>query len=304
MSSRVYAFADVGRTGLGNMLFPWARAEVFRHRHGVPMLAPQWTQFKIGPLLRSEKDLRFYTGMFSNHGYIRGVHRWWVLTTARRIEQADAEAFAGSRAVGDGGRRITVVRFSGWEGWFNGLLHDKALVSRRLFDIMRPALKERLARQPVDYVIAAHVRRGDKPPMTLGETIPDRWSHGKGMPDQWFVNCIKNVRAALGTAAPVKIFSDAKPAQLAAILTLENVTLAEDNVSIVDTFRLSKARVLITTSTSSFSAWASYLGGMPTLWYPGLAWDLNLDKPWHEIETDLQGGLPTGAEGVIRAAVG
>ena len=268
------------------------------------MLAPQWTQPKIGPLLRGEKDPRYYTGLFSSDGYVGGVLRWWVLATAQRIEAAEAEGFMALHATVSGGRRITVVRFSGWEGWFAGLMDDRALVSGRLFEMMRPALKERLARLPVDYVIAAHVRRGDKPPMTLAETIPDRWAHGKGMPDAWFVNCIVNVRRALGTAAPVKIFSDAKPAQLAPILALDNVTLADDSPSIVDIFRLSKAKVLITTSTSSFSAWASYLGGMPTLWYPGLTWDLNPDQPWHQIETDLLGGLPAGSERVLRAAVG
>src|SRR5262249_28756870 len=72
--SNVFAFPSVGRGGLGNMLFPWARAEVFRKRHGVPMLAPQWTQFKIGPLLRGERDKRYYTGLFdhSRSKYVSG----------------------------------------------------------------------------------------------------------------------------------------------------------------------------------------------------------------------------------------
>jgi len=286
------------------MLFAWARAEVFRHRYDIPMLAPQWVQMKIGPLLRREKDLRYYSGLFSARGYVRGFRRWRLLGEAARIPQRDAETFMASCLQGRAGTGRAVVEFGGWDGWFDGLIEHKALISRRLFEMLKPAIKERIETAPVDYLIAAHVRRGDKPIMQVGEVVNDRWNHAKGMPDQWFVNSIRNVREALGFDAPVKVFSDARPEQLESLLEMSEVTLADSQPSIVDMYRLSRARVLISTSTSSFSAWATYLGGMPTLWYPGLIWNLVPERPGFDIETDWNGNLPAGAREAIRSFAG
>src|SRR5262249_41653050 len=112
----VYAYGHPGRAGLGNMLFPWARAEVFRQVHKVPMLATQWTQPKIGPLLRGEKDLRYYVGLFDNAGQIGGLRKFLILRRAEKVAQKDAEAFMA--AGGSKTKKPTVVVFSGWEGWF------------------------------------------------------------------------------------------------------------------------------------------------------------------------------------------
>jgi len=67
----------------------------------------------------------------------------------------------------------------------------------------------------------------------------------------------------------VTVFSDGTDEQLAPVLSLPGVRRAAP--AVVDLIRMSRARVLVTTGTSSFSAWAAYLGGMPTPWYPGLA---------------------------------
>jgi hypothetical protein len=299
MGGKVYVFPNVRRAGLGNMLFPWARAEVFRMRHGVAMLAPQWTQPKIGPLLRGEKDKRYYTGLFDNahSDYVRGLRKYLILSRSKRVAQAEAEAFIASRE-GEHGRHVVV--FSGWEGWFNGLVEHRAFVSRRLGEILSARIKDRLASIPTDYEIAAHVRRGDMPVMPFG--APFRKEQLGGAPNEWFVNCIRSVRAIVGENARVKIISDGTNEQIRPILALPNVTRARENPSIVDMFLLSRARVLITTCSSSFSAWGSYLGGMPTIWYPGSRLDLNPDRPGIGVESDAHGNLGAGASGAIGSA--
>jgi hypothetical protein len=297
MADKIYAFPDVGRSGLGNMLFPWARAEVFRMRHGVPMLAPQWTQPKIGPLLRGEKDKRYYVGLFDNaHSqYVRGLRKYLILNRSNRVPQAEAESFITSKERPHGRH---VVVFSGWEGWFDGIVPHRAFVSKRLHEILTPSLKARLASIPTDYEIAVHVRRGDKPVMPFGAPFTGEY-HG-GMANEWFINCINAVRAVLGETARVKIFTDASDDQIRPILDLPNVSKSGDNPSIVDIFLLSRGKVLITTGTSSFSAWASYVGGMPTIWYPGLRLDLNPDRAGLGVESDLEGKLPPAACDVVR----
>ena len=83
--AKTWVHAAVGRTGLGNMLFSWARAEVFSHALSLPMLAPQWVKPKVGPLLRGERDLRYYTSSFSSDGYVTGFNRLAILLFSKRI---------------------------------------------------------------------------------------------------------------------------------------------------------------------------------------------------------------------------
>jgi hypothetical protein len=310
MAGKVYAYPDVGRAGLGNLLFPWARAEVFAQRYGTAILAPQWTKPKMGPLLRGERDKRFYVGLFDSSGFVRGPRRWMALWRGQRVDESVADQFMS----GDDRRGTTLVVFKGFEFWFKGmgphqdLMPHRELVTRRLHEIVSTPLKRTLAEQPVDFAIAAHVRRGDKPTMNfmepyggLKDGLPQ---HHCTMSDQWFVNAINNLRAAIGWPAPLKVFSDARDEQIQSILALENVTRAPDNPSIVDLLMLAKAKVLITTGTSSFSAWASFVGGAPTIWYPGLRLELTPEHPERAIEADLAGELPADAAPVLRAAVG
>src|SRR4051812_18492456 len=83
----VYAYPLIERTGLANMMFPWARAQVFAQLHSVPMLAPRWVQFRLGPIIRRETDKRFYFGLFDNSSYIGGVKRMMLLASAPQIEE-------------------------------------------------------------------------------------------------------------------------------------------------------------------------------------------------------------------------
>ena len=80
MTSKKYVYADLPRTGLCNMLFPWARAVLYARNHSLPLLAPEWVKLgRIGPWLRGERDKRYYFGQFTNEGYIRGLKKWWAL---------------------------------------------------------------------------------------------------------------------------------------------------------------------------------------------------------------------------------
>jgi hypothetical protein len=273
----MYGHAVVGRAGLANLLFPWARCEVFCHTHQIPMLAPQWTAPKIGPLLRRESDLRFYVGLFSDKPYIRGLKKWTVLLRATKVPETAANSLKG-------GSGVKVVLFQGLEGFFDPLLAHQAYVSQRLYDILSDKSREALESHTVDYEIAVHVRKGDKPPIAVGETPPaGQW--GWTLPNAWYLSAIQSIRAALGRDAPVRIFSDGQPDQLRDLLALPKVTLSPSNSAIVDIFLLSRAKVLIPSPTSTFSWWGAFLGQMPTIWYPG--WRQRLHPGRDELDLEL-----------------
>jgi hypothetical protein len=294
MGHNLYCHAAVGRAGLGNMLVPWAMAELFRRDHGAAMLAPQWAKPRLGPLLRRERDARFYVGLFQSRGYIRGLRRWRVLARAQRIESQD---FLPSPAPA-GRDRLVVFRFP--SSGLGGLGPHREFLAGRLHDILSDAVKQRLAAQPGSIPIAAHIRRGDRPPLPFGQPFGDDWL--PGMPTEWFVGAIKHLRALAGRSVPVTVFTDADPATIRPVLDLPDVSLAPPNPSIVDILLLSRARVLISTGSSTFSGWASFLGGMPTLYYPGLLERLRADYTLG-IPTDLAGAAAPQAAGTLQKAL-
>jgi hypothetical protein len=72
----IYCYPKTGTSGLGNKLFPWARAVVFLEENKGKMIAPDWENYiKIGPYLRFEKDKRHYFNVFNNKGYISGFKK-------------------------------------------------------------------------------------------------------------------------------------------------------------------------------------------------------------------------------------
>jgi hypothetical protein len=304
MSHDIYAYAKLCAAGLGNLLFPWGRCEVFRARHRLPMLAPRWTYAKIGPLLRREKDKRYYTGLFSHKGYVSGLKRWWLLKRAQRIAEADAEQFMAAQSSGDhrgGGSKV--IAFEGVCDLFEPLLGHRELLHNRLHEILSPRVKQRLAPLGAGPVIGVHVRHGDKFVVEAGPRRPAGFLYR--IPDDWFVTVIKNLRQSLGSDAPVVLFTDARPNEVQSILDLPNVSLAEENPSIADILRLAQAQVMIGTSTSTFGMWSAYLGAMPSIWYPSEhTFTLTPDKLGFQITADLDGSLPEGCVQTLQSAMG
>ena len=70
-----YTFVSLGRfesiglrfggAGLGNILFPWARALVYTKKYNLTRIKTTWFNLKIGPFLRLERDKRVYSDLFN-----------------------------------------------------------------------------------------------------------------------------------------------------------------------------------------------------------------------------------------------
>jgi hypothetical protein len=298
MTRSIYAYADVGRTGLGNMLFPWARAEIFCRDRDAQMLAVPWTNLKrIGPWLRGERDKRYYFRQFDNSAYVGGLKKLLVLVRGRKIDEGDAAA-ALDLAAGAPGRAVTVV-FSGIRGRFRELLPHKPFVCDRLRSIIHRRLRPRM-RAEWGRFIGVHVRRGDFVRLPPGQPIPaGRWNYQ--IPDEWYLACIRAVRGVMGDDLPVVLFSNARRGGLGRFFReIGNVVLADQREAIVDIVRLSQAAVLVA-SGSSFSQWAEFLGGMPSIWYPaGWRQFLTPETEDYECEADSQGNPPDSFLNVLR----
>lgn len=284
--NQIYSFAHLGGrhlglfrlggTGLGNMLLPWARYRIATNKFNLTPLAPTWEQAKLGPLLRRERDLRHYAGLFQPlPGEIKGIKKWLTLRVARRVsEDSLVEACAKRSSF------PRLVIFKGVDR-FDKVLHEYTLLRSELVAMTLP---EHTSGLSVDFTntISVHMRCGD---FKLGNMHT---------PLSWYKEQIAKLRKLMGLETKVFVFSDGTTEEVAPLLAMGNAERVSYGSSIADILALARANVLVATSGSSFSSWASLLGRMPVVWPPG-AIEYNrlyFDAPDLEIECAEAAPLP------------
>jgi hypothetical protein len=269
-------FIRVGGPGLGNLLFPWARATIQEHRHRLVSLAPTWPQLKVGPLLRREPDKRLYLGLMSSRPRdVHGLRRAWVLARVPRVPESELAA-----ALESGGDRVVV--FAGMTGLFSPLRGHAALVREALAKITLPA-HQCLDEDPF---IGVHVRLGDfqRP---AGRADPGQWN--LRTPIAWYCHTVEELRRSL-TGATIRVFSDGTSCELAPLLSMPGVTRAREHSALASIWSLSRATAIVG-SGSTFSMWAAFLGGTPVVWPLGQMRDGVHEEQGWECERGDAGGL-------------
>jgi hypothetical protein len=269
----------MGGPGLGNLLFPWARSHVLAAMNGGVVIRPTWPQLKIGPLLRREADLRWYGHLFArNAAEVSGLARAWLLLRASRVDESRYEN------APDG----SVIEVRGMQGLFSALYGHHALVAARLWAVARPVVLQR-AQTQVGRAIAVHVRLGDF--ASARDTGARRaGAANTRIPLDWYRSVVQRLRDDLGKCVPVVVFSDGKDADLAPLLSLPATTRHPSLDALSDLLALTRFGCLVA-SGSTFSMWASYLGQVPTVWFPGQRWQQLLVNDAQECEYEA-GPLP------------
>lgn len=265
--------------GLGNLLFPWARAVVFAHKHNLKMLSTSWSQYNIGPYLRKEDDKRRYNNLFYKDGK-NGLAKIWSILSKRTIDEVEL--------VQGQFYKDSLIVFNGLGAYFEGLIEHNELISESLLKIIRRNHLEVLEGFQ-NNAIAVHVRLGDfAEPPSMNELKRGAWNYR--IPLDWYVYVIRQVREYIGKDVPVYVFSDGSYDQLNLLIRENNVELKTFGSAISDMIAISKCRLLIG-SGSTYSMWGSFLGQVPSLWFPGLM-RTNLLKNGLEYEIDYDQHLP------------
>ncbi|MEM1165364.1 MAG: hypothetical protein AAGI30_03640 [Planctomycetota bacterium] len=310
MTRPLFAHPDLPSFGLGNLLIPWARAEVFRRTHeGCGMLAARWTQPKIGPILRLERDWRFYHNLFDRRDAIGSSRKRAILAAAERFGHTDAEgALEAARGAGD---RPVVVDFR-FPEWGDNFFDGDAPASRRIiFDglmgMLSAGTRRTLERAHTgwakDPYIAVHVRRGDKKVIPDGERKDVYRESIWVMNEQWYVSALRSVRSVVGEDLRAVVFSDGKDHEIAHVLGEPNVERAPRNNAVADILLLAGGHALIGTGNSSFSLWAGLLSERPSVWFPTLGKQMYPERPEMIVETTPEGGLDEGGRERLVAAL-
>lgn len=259
LSEKDYHILRIGGAGLGNILFTYARAVVYAQKHeNTEVIWPTWLSLKIGPILRREKDKRFYNDLFKNNsGYIDGLKKTKILLTKKKIKET--EAFTCSEFLDD-----RVIEFEGFVEAFTPIMHDSKIVYD---DIVKNLAKKNLKALEFDgkKAICMHVRLGDFTRVTWEEVLSGK--HCSSIPIEWYVNMGKELRRIAGSNVKIYVFSDGTDEELKPLLDMENVERITFGTAIADILALSRAGVFVA-SGSSFSMWARYLGRMTTVMFP------------------------------------
>lgn len=260
----IYCRAILPRAGLGNRLFPWARCRLFSKENSIGMLLPTWAQLKIGSILRGETDFRFYLDLFrGGEDYIQGFRKLYLQILALKLNEPEnwrRRNFLYKKQTIPLRDSIFVFRgerdrFKELNGYNELLLDEIRLITKRKW----LEVADKFTNVPV----GIHVRRGDFFESSSEEDFYKRG--GVRTPISWFVNSLRVIRKHLHLSTKAFIFSDGSENDIKELLAEENTFFTKTGSAISDLLILSKAKILIASGGSSFSAWASFLGQMPTI---------------------------------------
>jgi len=256
----------LGGAGLGNILFPWAAALVYAKTHKLIRIQTTWKNLKFGTFIRKERDKRMYMDLFTGSDGLSGFKKFLLLNFSKNVKV-----------------------FSGMNELFEPFKNNQIFVKKELLKMINPYHLTR-AKEFNSNSIAIHIRMGDfnNP---INENILRNGAWNYRLPIKWYVSIIEKIQKE--SSLPIYIFSDAEDSELKKILAYDNCKRAYFGSAISDMLALSTSKVLIS-SASTFSMWASFLGQMPTIWFPGqMRQKLILEKSKFEGEVDYYDDLPS-----------
>jgi hypothetical protein len=160
---------------------------------------------------------------------------------------------------------------------FAGLNGHAPLLRRDLWAITRPRQLQRAQSVPLAPIgINIRCGRDFRPPPAAGAGA--EWIGWlQQTPLAGFMETLQAVRDLAGEPVPALVVSDGSEQQLRPLLDLPAVRLVRPTTAIIDLMVLSRTRLLLGSGSSSFSAWAAFLGQQTAITAPGhpfSRWDL------------------------------
>lgn len=260
--------AQLPRTGLGNMLLVWARAVLFAHINSLPVVAPIWGKIAIGPYLRGERDKRYYGNLFFNKDYVSKFNYFLASLKKKQLHYNPviSKMELSNLEVKEIDCHLFIFnQLPHWSDFFIDLKEYQAIVKDKLLASIRPSVLEVISHRPTPQ-IGMHIRMGDFRVLKPEDDFTKLG--GVRTPFNWFIRVIDAIRGIAGYDVPVTIFSDGYDYELSELLKLPQVSRASPASALSDMLTLSRSKLLVASSGSTFSYWASYLGQCPTIWHP------------------------------------
>ena len=229
----------VGGPGLGNLLFPYCRAHILSLEKNIEMIPPIWPTIKIGPIIRMEKEQRFYLNLFRSFT----AKRLSLLLKSRNFKEVNEDEVGKTYQLDE----KTVIKVSGLRNYFKDLIGYNLELREFLYQTAAKNIQSKVDAFDGNRSIGLHIRLGDYD--EAGKTAI-----------AWYLEKIKQLQQnpTLATMELI-VFSDGKDSELNEILSLPNCSRVKKPDALSDILRLSKCKIIIG-SNSTFSAWSAFLG--------------------------------------------
>jgi hypothetical protein len=247
-------------SGLGNKLFPWSRAKILSKEFGAIMLEQNWVSIRGAAVTRGGIDYTKVFGkiyLFDNFKddndeiskliwklkYKYNCDLIYVTNLKEALEYLKYE------------NKLIVFRWN-TDHFFTDLELFRNLIKNSLYKITNPkSFNKILFDEPF---IGINIR--------LGNDFIDQNSKEVGYKKtniEWYLDNISMIRRLYGNL-PIQVVSDGGQKQLEVFKKIDNLEIRNNNKAIEDLLFLTQAQVFLGSGNSSFSAWASFLGNMPT----------------------------------------
>lgn len=228
--------------GLGNLLFPYARAVLYSQASDTELLMPTWRNIKLGPYIRREPDKRTYGELFRHRTLqdIAKIAKARFLKTTKTVSEEDFLAGNLPNAAS------SLVIVSGQKNNFQPLMGYE--------DILREAFLSMLRVPPPQHhgEIAIHVRMGDFSAATTD------YARNSRLPLDWYIEEIERVRVETGLKS-VSVFTDDGTGEAAAFFAgIDNTSVVSPINAATDMIHMSNHKHIVC-SNSTFSLWGAFL---------------------------------------------
>lgn len=262
MNKHPKVIASLPNAGLGNCLFVWAKATVYAEINQLSIYTVGWNKFHIGPWLRGERVKRSYNNYFQQKSSVR---IWFITKIGIYLSNKILLNPVVTIEVLRNTNYIIFSTLPHWSDYFQGIKEHRSLVKTALFKNLSSNIHSILSKQ-TNPEIGVHVRLGDFRELEVGEDFAKI-----GLvrtPFEYFKMVIEEIRNLHYEDMAVTLFSDGHPHELSPLLKMPNIKLAPVNPDIVDLIQLSKSKIIITSASSTFSAWAGFLSNAALIIHP------------------------------------
>ncbi len=260
--------------GLGNRLFQWARARAWCYEHHARMVAPIWLRFSCGHLWRQTVPLCDFPGRIALAGLFHAdpddlpaIASPWLHMRCRVIRETRNPSWDLS-----GNDRRVLRCFDGRDDTYSRLNHHQSRLRGDLLRIVSPRQRLRVNQLAVP-PIGINIRLGkDFSPPPPPEHLTEGYAWVGWLqqtPISWFIETLELIRSHVGWCVPAVVVSDGSASQLRPLLEAPSVEWLTPSNAIVDLLLLSRTQLLLGSGSSTFSAWAAFLGQQPVFTAPG-----------------------------------
>lgn len=273
--------------GLGNKLFPWARAKVLCEDPRFKLLGYQWFSPRGAGIIRGGINYKYaLQKIWLVSNFVKDTNSL-NLVRSKILELSSGEKsyisnIEDATKIKDIGKNhILILKWNACH-YFNDLQPYRSLINRELENIISSKKLKNIESFTKEEFIGANIRMGND----FIESNSIKNGYRKTSLD-WFKNSIEKIRLSYGNL-PVFVISDGGPKQLSALKSIPNLKIMNNKSAIEDLLILSKSKVLLGSGNSSFSAWASFLGGMDTFSSPQTPFDhfhINYNNPNQIVST-------------------